>query len=1060
MKKFKDIFKATACGFSALLSALAFYSCSEDAIENPYISSGDYDADTQLVIALSVPEEDTDAPELSSRAESAPSSSEKQINDLRVLAFGDKGVVNRVLAAPSSLPVAPERGVATYEIKDLTPGAYNVYIVANLGERLADIVSENELKQVLLDYSSNLPVPGNLPMVYVPEGKIEIKGAGKANAPILEATMTIAAVKVKYSIVFDPSLNSSVFGGAGLKITDANISNVPKTEYVVPNAEFTRPELRTVSAKGQYFSSFTETPGNASANNKDIVETTGNGLASLDAYSNRYVWTGTVYLPERFAENGAAATTLEINGVVTAAGSAQDGNVRNKYSIILSDYEGGTAGDRSMPRGTYYEVVGHVKTLGEAELDASVMAKPWLLNDISTDFVHTFLNVSETKLKITSLENASLKYDTDGSGGAKFECETKVQSKDIINATIDASTKTITFSVNPSVDITTLDEKSTKGTAACYIKAGNIRKRIDVEYDIMPFFTITNQTVKIQFATSRATMNVKEYEYVTNLGGVIMYDQGNKSTVKLGYNGSTVLKSFTQTQGNSTIRVECSDPTAATGTITVTATTNPITTTQFFYDFYPQAARTNTKYNSYLVNGTVTVMPPLGDYRIYFRAINDWHTYEGGESQFSGEWLDGNNSMGNYYPTEGGSNNWIDYWYCSWHDEWDKAGGNGRYSQPDAKSHRIYIWTQEGETTSSDVSNNKVWRFTKMYNNGTLMTPDTYNTGWYYYDLSPTTPGAKQNEDVKMTPEKTPEPGTTLMIFNNHTNSGLGYSVHRATHHLDPGIPLFDFEDREGWVVYDPTMDPYYRMYDEKPVVEDVVYTVWSDVKPLGWYRKYGVAENTVGNSNNIKQFTVWSNNVTDVSQQSGYYKYQIRMKAVKGDYEKAIRVKFTGVTDGSQTTVPGYGNYIYYYYKASSGKGWNNPKIYLYNGSSNTGWGSFISPIDSQSADEGVYYRFEVPAAYVNGRVIFVNGSNTSQQFPTSGQDGLPIENKNKVYYSDSNSNNQNDYWKTYGQQPSGSSTVTSGEEGFILFNGRAYPGNEGYFNSKTKTWTSGKPF
>ena len=30
----------------------------------------------------------------------------------------------------------------------------------------------------------------------------------------------------------------------------------------------------------------------------------------------------------------------------------------------------------------------------------------------------------------------------------------------------------------------------------------------------------------------------------------------------------------------------------------------------------------------------------------------------------------------------------------------------------------------------------------------------------------------------------------------------------------EPGIPLFDYEDREGWIVYDPTSDPTWNIYD------------------------------------------------------------------------------------------------------------------------------------------------------------------------------------------------------------------------------------------------------
>lgn len=1041
-------------------------SCTEEALEGPEAPASVSDG-TQLVISLAVPvETEADSPD-SRSGESTPTATEKRINDLRFIAFGSDGgasVVNRTLLAPADLPVYPSKGIATYEIKNLSPGQYRVYIIANMGTALESIATENELKSVILDYSSKLPEAGNLPMIYEPLGSIKV-GSVQDQASALEATMKIAAVKVRYNIVFDSSVNSDVFGGAGLKIKGATIRNTARQAYAVQNTAKTDIAVRDVKAAGLYYTSFSDTPSNASTDNRDVIETgTAQGAQTMSAYSGKWVWQGTAYLPERYVAKGGAATILEIEAAVTPAGSSEEGNVRNRYTINLAQYDGGPADELSMPRGTYYEVIGRVKSLGEAELDASVSTKEWTSADIATDFMHTFLTLSKTTAKVGSLESETITYDTDGSGGAAFVCDSKLLGHPIVNASISSASKSITFSVNPDIDITKLTDEQTVGTATCYITAGNIRKQVLVDYNITPYFTIT-KAVKIQYRAGNAAELTKEFEYETNLGGVMLTVQDSKTNILLGQNGQQTLGSFTRTLGNSTIEVKCATPGDAKGVITVTAKTDPVTTTIFYLDAYPQAARTLQKFDSFMQGLEITVMPDLGKYRINFRALNDWHTFNGGETNISGEWLEGKNPMDNSaYPTEdrgagqGQSNNWIDYWYCAnrneWESAWDNGASNDRY--PHQASHKIYIWTQIGETTSSS-SSNEIWRFTEQYKKGTDMTEDYNNRGWYRYDLDPNTVGLVVDNNTVKQPQKTPEPGTTLMIFNNHTNAGLGYTVHRATHHLDPGIPLFDFEDREGWVVYDPTADPYYRIYDDKPYVEDVVYTIWSDVKPTGWYRKYGVAENTASITGaNVRQFTVYSNNVQSATQQNGYWRYQIRMKAVRGDYEKAIRVKFTGVTDNGSTTVtPGVGNYVYYFYKTGNSNGWRDPRAYFYTDNSNTGWGSasFVNPISSTSADSGIYYKFAVPAGYENGRVIFVNNDG-SRQYPAANQPGLVIENRNKAYYADTNA------WQQYGDQPQGSVTTTSGEDGFVMFNGRAYPGNEGYFNSKTKTWTAGKPF
>lgn len=79
-------------------------------------------------------------------------------------------------------------------------------------------------------------------------------------------------------------------------------------------------------------------------------------------------------------------------------------------------------------------------------------------------------------------------------------------------------------------------------------------------------------------------------------------------------------------------------------------------------------------------------------------------------------------------------------------------------------------------------------------------------------------------------------------MFSNNTYLGQGYSLHRCPHHLEPGIPLFDYEDREGWIVYDPTSDPIWHVYDNMPEIEDIEYKVYTRSELFGWYKVYGIA--------------------------------------------------------------------------------------------------------------------------------------------------------------------------------------------------------------------------
>lgn len=886
---------------AALLAGMT--ACSSDDILLPDDGNGT-SADAQLVISLALPEGAVDGEGASdTRAEMRPTQAEGAIRSLRLVAFGYDGgtaVVNRPLMIPSTMPVRPEK-TAIYEIEDVAPGNYMVYLVANLGDALDGVTTESGLRKVLLDYSSRLPEAGNIPMVYEPTAMTSINAAGEGAAQ-LEATMRMAAVKVRYNIIFDKSFNSDVFGTAGMRLTDVTVSNVAKKSYAVANTSVTDMETRTIKAVGAYFDAYTENQANASVNDRDVLTVSGSGASRPASYTDKWVWQGTLYLPERYVEANGVPTSLNISAVLTDASGA-DGNVRCRYTTSLAAHDGNRS-EKSMPRDTYYEVVAKVKSLGDAELDATVTVRGWTESLLATDFVHTRLQVSKTSASVTSLDSQTISYDTDGRGAVEFECDKTLQDKKPVMATISSTDKTITFSVNPEIRVSELSDSETRGVARCYVKAGNIRKAVEVAYDITPFFTIDHNVQDVQWGDGNAKSKV--FTYVTNLGGLLLTANDNFGSVLIG--GASSLKSATSTVGSSELSITCADPTAARGTFTVTATKDPVTTTVHYFDAYPADAREFEKFKSLKQDITVNVKPDLGDYRIYFRAINDWQTYDGGYGNQSGEWLEAGNSMDNsvypveYYGTAHQNNNWIDYWYCA-NSNGDSAWGNGRGDRyPHESSHRIYIWTQEGETYGNE-DNPRVWRFTDDYIPSENMSQDYNNPGWYYYDL-----GVNKKQVWHMggaSGDKTPEPGTTLMIFNNHTNAkDPGYTVHRATHHLDPGIPLFDYEDREGWVIYDPTCEPYYRVYDERPYVEDVVYTIYSDSPATGWYKQYGVAEKKASISGSVAQFTVWSNNVQSRSTESingkTYQVYKIRMKAVRGDYEKAIRINFSGSGSGT----------------------------------------------------------------------------------------------------------------------------------------------------------------
>ena len=338
------------------------------------------------------------------------------------------------------------------------------------------------------------------------------------------------------------------------------------------------------------------------------------------------------------------------------------------------------------------------------------------------------------------------------------------------------------------------------------------------------------------------SQNIRTVKWDTNLGGI-------------------VLDRTTNTKGNSTINMSLASSDAATGTFTVTAATDPVTTT--IHEFTVKS-----KDGSKSQTVRVTVSPPIGDYRIYFRAINDRSKYTEGNSS--------DNFKG--ILAEGGTNNWSDGW---------NEDANDKSAKPD--NHRIYVYTQIGET--EDAVTGKGWIFTEGTDRngwpGDKMVADETNTGWYYKDFTQNAQSVSNTNGSEG--KRTITPGETLIMFSNNTYLDQGYSLHRCPHHLEPGIPLFDYEDREGWIVYDPTSDPIWHVYDDMPEIEDIDYKVYTPFELFGWYKVYGIASGT-------NQFTIWDTNAKKswecTNLGNGWYKTTIKLKAVKGEHEKNILLK------------------------------------------------------------------------------------------------------------------------------------------------------------------------
>lgn len=821
---------------------------------------------------------------------------ECQINDLRLYAFpvdGNGKLVAENLPAPLASMMADD-GIATYQL-NITPGKYHIYVVANMNKVLSGqtIPTEDALKNIVLDYRptspTGMPVCTNIPMIYEPKDingqttETEIKATDKSATVI--ANLKFTCVKVKLNLIFDPA-EATVFSGKNFSIKNILAQQLSPSTSLCWDGKFSQSEVSKEYAEGfesnQYDAAnnknglyyqgdaWERNDANANINDKDVITLNegAKGSANPTNATAKWLFQGTYYLPERYIADASQQSRLAIEGSI-------DGNIDNKYIIPLGHKQSSTTELPTFPRGTYYEIIGNIKSLGNATLDCNVSVKDWTPAEINADFNHTTLWVSKTKAEVTSTTNDYITYKSNAVT-VDFGCDNKIDSKDIIIGTKrgkDANgNDSIEFRVNPNIPISDYANDQLEGTAKFWLKANNLKKYIDVHYDVTPYLDVTKELV-IYYNKDDESQNIRTVKWDTNLGGIVLDRTTNK-------------------KGNSTINMSLASSDAATGTFTVTAATDPVTTT--IHEF---TVKSKDGSNSQTVR--VTVSPPIGDYRIYFRAINDRSKYKGGSGS--------DNFKG--ILAEGGTNNWSDGWNSDANDT----------SDPITSNHYIYVYTQIGET--EDAVTGKGWLFTKGDPNirngwpGEEMVADETNTGWYYKNFLENAQSVSNTNGSEG--KKTIKPGETLIMFSNNTYLDQGYSLHRCPHHLEPGIPLFDYEDREGWIVYDPTSDPIWHVYDNMPEIEDIEIKVYTQEQTWGWYKDYGIADGS--NQFQIKDPSESGsdkgNSWTCKKVENGWWKTVIKLKAIKGEHNKDIKIylKSTHILLFDGNSYEKYGDTGYY---------------------------------------------------------------------------------------------------------------------------------------------------
>lgn len=843
---------------------------------------------------------------------------ECNINDLHLYAFpvdGNGTFLSQELPSPEASNMLNEN-VASYKLQ-IKPGTYRVYVVANMKDVLDvnSITTEGDLKKVVLGYTPvskpGMPVADNIPMIYEPDtkaadgttvdGTITIKNTDTTPQTVM-ANLRFTCVKVCLNLIYNPedADMDAALKSNGLQITDIIGKRLsPQTSLLwngKPNvsddyAKGIEPKLYDAVAStgnGSYYTSWTENPANANVNNEDIITVAGEGVAKPADSKQKWLFRATYYLPERYVAQASQQSALKVDGAV--GGSA----IANSYNINLGHRkdESSTTEVPTFPRGTYYEIVGRIKSLGNIDLDCVVGVEKWQMATIDADFNHTTLWVSSTKAEVGSQKVAFIDYLTNVTNGdIKFGCDTEIEKISagklpVIVATNDIATHRVRFSINPELSVADFTAANAlTGTAKVWIKAGNIKKYLYVTYDVTPYFKVDPVDIVIQYDAENSPELTKVVKFTTNLSGIQFPDGWTVS-------GGGHDVSYAQ----STINIKCENTNKADGTFTIFAKTDPQTTTTHTFTVKSIGVDGTKKHIEQEIR--VTVRPPVGPYHIYMRAINDLAWTK--DASNLDEFQHSNMLDEEAYNNSKENNNWRDGWWVTDGADWSKD----RSSHVDF--HKVYIYTQIGETKADGTKdeNTAEWYFTGGWP-GQSMEADNNNPGWYYYSIAHNAMSGSNNNkgQAQTTAEKMIKPGQTLLIFSNGTYLSTGFQPHRFTHHNDPGITLFNYEDREGWYLYDPLSDPYYRVYDKKPTIVDVEYTIYTKNKRItAWYCKYGV------NSQDGKgKFEMKSDNPNvenefkctecDKKDKDGntWYKTILHLKAPLGEYDKVLKLKVNG---------------------------------------------------------------------------------------------------------------------------------------------------------------------
>ena len=385
---------------TAALAAMLWGCATEDFDPMRVTTTDQNDPETQLVLRLAVP----GAADTGTRSvESRPTDDELEVKSLRLLIFpsedGNKAqaVVNTPLMIPSKMAVVGdeenEGSTLTYTFKGFEQEKdYLIYVAGNIPHNvLSGVVTLEELKKVKLDYTSTLPIPGELPMFVAESCDNTFRIEKSATGPTpKELNLEFACVKMQLNLIFDKTYEvenegttvGTTYGDNGFKPTAITLSNVTETTPLLHKGnELLAPagsRTQSLRDKGGFYTDWTDTGKN---NDKDDRITPGTAAGEgFTGYADNWLWQYTFYIPERYTRTGDQLE-LKLEGKLTDKdGKELTASVLfDPVKIGVTDTDDNVA-VTDLPRGSYYEVIGHIasRNLDRGELEIYVKPGEWI----------------------------------------------------------------------------------------------------------------------------------------------------------------------------------------------------------------------------------------------------------------------------------------------------------------------------------------------------------------------------------------------------------------------------------------------------------------------------------------------------------------------------------------------------------------------------------------------------------------------------------------------------------------------------------------------------------